>query len=381
MPRVNGKAPGSPSAVGWIEVRQVRRAIDRSRSRCRRWTDADGAAPARRARSSAPIVPGHGRGATRAEAGRRPSATVCPGATSSSMTRPARGARTSFCIFIASIVRSAAPSSTSSPSATATATTRPGRVARISTGPACRRPLGLGLGQDPLSPGLDGDRDATSAQGDEPFAPVLLPRGHSCDRSPSVRRAIRRAAVDPVEPPAIGRGDRSPSRRAPRGRSSAAGPPGGARSAPRRAAWPGRAARPLLAAAVAVAPSTAASAASAAVLVAQRWAGRPSVGDEAGVVVAAPRSRARRRASAGSRASVCSPPTSVSSSARRSRCDRRRPVVGMDHQLGEQRVVLGGRSVSASMPGVDPNARARTASARRVIRPAVGRKPSYGSSA
>ena len=50
-------------------------------------------------------------------------------------TRPARGARTSFCIFMASMVSSVWPSATSSPSATPTATTRPGRVAVMSTGP------------------------------------------------------------------------------------------------------------------------------------------------------------------------------------------------------------------------------------------------------
>ena len=90
-------------------------------------------------------------------------------------TRPARGARTSFCIFIASMVRSAAPSSTSSPASTATATTSPGRrgpddrPARLAPRPASRpRPADA-----PAS--ADGDRDATPARVTTQWCPLPPP--------------------------------------------------------------------------------------------------------------------------------------------------------------------------------------------------------------
>ena len=50
-------------------------------------------------------------------------------------TGPARGARSSFCIFIASTTSSCWPASTGSPAATDTATIRPGMIARSSLGP------------------------------------------------------------------------------------------------------------------------------------------------------------------------------------------------------------------------------------------------------
>ena len=64
-------------------------------------------------------------------------------------------------------------------------------------------------------------------------------------------------------------------------------------------------------------------------------------------------------------ASVWTPPTRVSSSARRSRSTRRRPILGMDHQLGEQRVVLRSQVGVGLDACVDPDSRARRASARR----------------
>ncbi len=63
-----------------------------------------------------------------------PFSTVCPAVTCTVCTTPARGARSSFSIFIASTTTRPAPASTCCPSATSTRTTRPGR---------CRYRLGL----------------------------------------------------------------------------------------------------------------------------------------------------------------------------------------------------------------------------------------------
>ena len=60
--------------------------------------------------------------------------------------------------------------------------------------------------------------------------------------------------------------------------------------------------------------------------------------------------------------------------------DGRRAVLGVDHQLGEQRVVFGAEVGVGLDPGVDPDAGAGR-HRQAVIRPAVGRKPSYGFSA
>ena len=54
--------------------------------------------------------------------------------------RPSRGARISFCIFMASIVTSGSPAATTWSTSTRTRTTRPGRVARTSAGPPRARP-------------------------------------------------------------------------------------------------------------------------------------------------------------------------------------------------------------------------------------------------
>src|SRR2546430_11046720 len=76
-----------------------------------------------------------------------PFSTACPTATCTVCTTPARGARSSFSIFIASTTTRPAPASTRCPSATSTRTTRPGTGARTTAGPAPLR-----LGPVPLPP-------------------------------------------------------------------------------------------------------------------------------------------------------------------------------------------------------------------------------------
>src|SRR5438552_7113666 len=65
-----------------------------------------------------------------------PFSTVCPAVTCTVCTTPARGARSSFSIFIASTTTRPAPASTRCPSATSTRTTMPGIGARTTAGPA-----------------------------------------------------------------------------------------------------------------------------------------------------------------------------------------------------------------------------------------------------
>src|SRR5207247_1522030 len=65
-----------------------------------------------------------------------PFSIVWPSPTATRSTVPARGARSSFCIFIASTIRRVRPASTASPATTRTAATLPGMIARISAGPS-----------------------------------------------------------------------------------------------------------------------------------------------------------------------------------------------------------------------------------------------------
>ena len=66
---------------------------------------------------------------------RSPTSTFSPTATATRSIVPSRGARSSFCIFIASRTSSCWPAVTSSPEATFSATILPGMMARTSTGP------------------------------------------------------------------------------------------------------------------------------------------------------------------------------------------------------------------------------------------------------
>ena len=92
-----------------------------------------------------------------------------------------------------------------------------------------------------------------------------------------------------------------------------------------------------------------------ALLVTQRRAGRPSVRDEAGVVVTGreaglvdkPAQEAGIGLEPANQRLVQGAPESM---------DRRRPVVGVDHQLGEERVVFGAEIGVRLDAGVDANA-------------------------
>ena len=84
----------------------------------------------------------------------RPASTDIPGTTLTSFTRPARGALSSFSIFIASTTITPWRAATSSPGSTSTRTTRPGMGAAMLTWPwpcapasacALRRPLRVTL--------------------------------------------------------------------------------------------------------------------------------------------------------------------------------------------------------------------------------------------
>ena len=66
---------------------------------------------------------------------RSPTSMLMPGAIPTRSMVPSLGARSSFCIFIASTTSSCWPATTASPGATATLTTLPGMMARISSGP------------------------------------------------------------------------------------------------------------------------------------------------------------------------------------------------------------------------------------------------------
>ena len=140
----------------------------------------------------------------RGPAGRRRARRSGPGPTATRSTVPSRGDRSSFCIFIASTASSCWPAVTASPGVTATVTTRPGMMARTSVGP-CRA----------------GARRA------------LVARARRAARSASSTSKLEPPAVhDDLEPAgSIGRtraGDRARRRRRPpRGLTRAPGPPVG----------------------------------------------------------------------------------------------------------------------------------------------------------
>ena len=119
--------------------------------------------------------------------------------------RPARGARSSFCIFIASTTRSVWPASTASPAATATAATRPGIMARTSTGPLAARASRARVARRPkVGPGgvLDLELEPPAVDDDlddrRPSGPALGP-GRPSRRRPGRPRTVGTVVADRVD--------------------------------------------------------------------------------------------------------------------------------------------------------------------------------------
>ena len=191
----------APEVAVLVETRRCPRACTGRGPRCRtRWrTDrgapaADATALARRVsrhRSRAGSVPSPTCRRRRSVASvmahprttsTSPSSTVAPVVAGILATVPDRGARSSFCIFIASTASRVWPASTRSPGLTATDATLPGMMARISSGPPA-----------------PGDRAAV--------ARCPLAQGGSC-----------LVLDDQLEPPAVRRRPRSCAARRCRGR-------------------------------------------------------------------------------------------------------------------------------------------------------------------
>ena len=151
-------------------------------------------------------------------AGRRPSG---PAATDSSITVPARGARTSFCIFIASIVSSVAPSATSSPDRHADRHDQPGQR-RLAPRPGrCALPPRVSASARTRSRHV---RTVTGIRRPRSVTTQSLPEPSTSDRqrrrAVDEPRPIPRSGSSQLEPPAVGRRDRLAADAAPRSRSS-----------------------------------------------------------------------------------------------------------------------------------------------------------------
>ena len=176
------------------------------------------AGPASGASPGRPVGSGHRRTDQRGRRARR--SRRRPTATRS--TIPARGARSSFCIFIASTTRSRWPASTASPASTATDTTRPGMMARTSVGPSCAgRRRGRAVAR---SRRAARSASSTSSSNRQPSTttstrgPAASPR-RACGRQDD--RALARLGIGRGVAPAAARSASSPAVGAPAGSTSA----------------------------------------------------------------------------------------------------------------------------------------------------------------
>ena len=349
-----------------------------------------------------PIGRSRSRRSRDAPASTSPSSTVWPTPTATTRsTVPARGARSSFCIFMASTTRSCWPATTASPGATATDTTRPGMIARTSVGPPCAaaapprraRSRRTARRSDPRP------RPRTASRRRRP-RPATAGRRRSVRRvpvAPSTRTAS--SGAGPLEPASAGSGsttsgpspDRPGRSRATQTRTASAVTCGhrsmaaarpvrapaavarriaaGAREPAGRLRRAERAARPAASSAARQrAPELAPVRPSA--RPPTRWRPPPS-----------PEARRPGQRSDGTAASSGCPPISVSSSARRSRSIAASPVRGVDHQLGDQVVVVRRRPGLPTSTPVSTRTPGPAGIAQRRIRPGVGAKSRAGSSA
>ena len=303
------------------------------------------------------------RGRRARRSGRRPTATRS--------TDPVARRRSSFCIFIASTARSRWPAATASPGRRRPRdTTRPGMMARTSVGPWWAAASRLGVARSrrsarsasstsssnrqpstTTSTRRSGRGSTTGAMAGEDDRAARRARGRRVGRRPAPGVDVGRA-TSPVARSVTRRrviaGHRSiASARAATAQAVSAGPVGG----PPRRRGTSDAARSIRRSA------TARAAASAAVRGMARPLRRPvpvlarpsrSTGRPPGTRRAGPRT-------GGTAGSSGCPAISVSSSARRSRSMAASPVRGVDHDLGDEVVVVGRDAVAGLEAGVDPD--------------------------